>query len=314
MMSGDDALAWLASLAAGKEDQLRAQAEVETRARVDEIMGRKPTAPLPALEPEAPAPVAEPVAVEPVVAEAPAPGEGVGLEAEMNESEAEESATIMLTAEEEVPAAPEEIISAGAPVAAATVAEEEETFFGWSGFEPEVAEAEATPEPEILEPEALTPASFLHAGPDSGVPVDQWPEEVKIAKPVLAQPEPSTTAEAAPPPEAAPQVEAAPPVEVVTPAVDALRARVQADAKDYPSRLELARALVSQDALQEAMDHYGRLVRERQSLTEIEKDLTQMLERQPDDPRPLQTLGDLNMQNGRLDKAMEFYKRALSKL
>ena len=308
MMSGDDALAWLASLAAGKEDQLRAQAEVETRARVDEIMGRKPTAPLPALEPEAPAPVAEPVAVEPVVAEAPAPGEGVGLEAEMNESEAEESATIMLTAEEEVPAAPEEIISAGAPVAAATVAEEEETFFGWSGFEPEVAEAEATPEPEILEPEALTPASFLHAGPDSGVPVDQWPEEVKIAKPVLAQPEPSTTAEAAPPPEAAP------PVEVVTPAVDALRARVQADAKDYPSRLELARALVSQDALQEAMDHYGRLVRERQSLTEIEKDLTQMLERQPDDPRPLQTLGDLNMQNGRLDKAMEFYKRALSKL
>ncbi|OQA11495.1 MAG: Tetratricopeptide repeat protein [Chloroflexi bacterium ADurb.Bin360] len=76
----------------------------------------------------------------------------------------------------------------------------------------------------------------------------------------------------------------------------------------------MARALVSQDALQEAMDHYGRLVRERQSLTEIEKDLTQMLERQPDDPRPLQTLGDLNMQNGRLDKAMEFYKRALSKL
>ena len=45
MLSGDDALAWLQSLSAGKEDELRAQAEVEQQARVDEIMGRKRPAP-----------------------------------------------------------------------------------------------------------------------------------------------------------------------------------------------------------------------------------------------------------------------------
>ncbi|MBN1919904.1 MAG: tetratricopeptide repeat protein, partial [Anaerolineae bacterium] len=284
MMSGDDALAWLASLAAGKEEELRAQAEAETRARVDEIMGRKPTAPLLAVEPEAPAPVIE----EPVVAEAPAPGEGIALEAEELEPVAEEMAAIMPAAEEEIPAIAEAALG--------------EDFFGWSGFEPEVAEAETTPEPEILEAETLTPASFAHPGPESQAPPDQKPEEIKIAEPVLAEPEASTVTQVAPP-------TAAP-----APAVDALRTRLQADPKDYPSRLELARALVSQDAIQEAVEHYGRLVRERQSLADIEADLTQLLEQQPNDPRPLQTLGDLNMQNGRLDKAMEFYKRALSQL
>ncbi len=42
MPSADDALAFLSRLAAGKEDQLRAQAEQEAEARMDEIMGRKP--------------------------------------------------------------------------------------------------------------------------------------------------------------------------------------------------------------------------------------------------------------------------------
>jgi hypothetical protein len=43
MPSADDALAFLAKLAAGKEDQLRAQAEQEAEARMAEIMGRKPS-------------------------------------------------------------------------------------------------------------------------------------------------------------------------------------------------------------------------------------------------------------------------------
>ena len=49
MPSADDALAFLAKLAAGKEDELRAQAEQEADARMAEIMGRKPS------EPKAPA-------------------------------------------------------------------------------------------------------------------------------------------------------------------------------------------------------------------------------------------------------------------
>ena len=42
MPSADDALAFLARLAAGKEDQLRAEAQAEAEARMSEIMGRKP--------------------------------------------------------------------------------------------------------------------------------------------------------------------------------------------------------------------------------------------------------------------------------
>ncbi len=41
MLSGDDALAWLESLTVGKEEELRAQAEAESEARVAEILGRK---------------------------------------------------------------------------------------------------------------------------------------------------------------------------------------------------------------------------------------------------------------------------------
>ncbi|MCU0519438.1 MAG: tetratricopeptide repeat protein [Anaerolineae bacterium] len=41
LLSGDDALAWLESLAAGKEEELRIQVERESERRVAEIMGRK---------------------------------------------------------------------------------------------------------------------------------------------------------------------------------------------------------------------------------------------------------------------------------
>ena len=74
VMSGDDALAWLSSLAAGKEEELRAQAEAATQARVAEILGRKPESKVAA--PEEPAVPEAPVAPEvpaPVVAKAPAP-------------------------------------------------------------------------------------------------------------------------------------------------------------------------------------------------------------------------------------------------
>jgi hypothetical protein len=56
MPSADDALAFLAKLAAGKEDQLRAQAQEEADARMAEIMGRRPTEAAPTAE-EIPAPI-----------------------------------------------------------------------------------------------------------------------------------------------------------------------------------------------------------------------------------------------------------------
>jgi len=279
LLSGDDALAWLASLAAGKEEELRAQAETETRARMDEIMGRKPTAPLPA-------PPAAPVT--PVEAVAP------------------EAAPAL---EGEVLAAPEEAVPVGAPIVAGT---EEETFFGWLTFDAEVAEAPKVPEPEILEPQPLPSFGFTRFGPNGEPlmeqePVEQEPEEIKIAGPILAEPEavkPETVeAEAPAIPEPAP-----------TAPLEALRARTEADARDYLTRLELARALVSTNEWQEALTHYHRLIRDKQRLPEIEADLTQLTGRQPDDPRLLQMLGDLHMQKGQLDQALALYKRAISLL
>ncbi|MBN1262479.1 MAG: tetratricopeptide repeat protein, partial [Anaerolineae bacterium] len=72
LLSGDDALAWFESLTVGKEDELRAQAEAEAKARVDEIMGR--AAPRPVSAPPEPAPEPEAVvAAAPVAAAAPPP-------------------------------------------------------------------------------------------------------------------------------------------------------------------------------------------------------------------------------------------------
>lgn len=53
MLSGDDALAWLQSLTAGKEEELRAQAGADSEARVPEILGREPaeSSPVPVGEP-----------------------------------------------------------------------------------------------------------------------------------------------------------------------------------------------------------------------------------------------------------------------
>jgi pilus assembly protein FimV len=74
MLSGDDALAWLESFTVGKEEELRAQAEMESEARTAEILGRKP-------KPETEEAVAEPAEAETAEAEpqAEAPDEAEAL-------------------------------------------------------------------------------------------------------------------------------------------------------------------------------------------------------------------------------------------
>ncbi len=71
LLSGDDALAWLESLTAGKEEELRAEAEQASAARVAEILGRKRDVPI--VETET---VTEVVEIEAETEEAPQP-EGV---------------------------------------------------------------------------------------------------------------------------------------------------------------------------------------------------------------------------------------------
>lgn len=69
MPSADDALAFLSRLAAGKEDQLRAQAEQEAETRMAEIMGRKPVEATPAdIEQQAPIKMTVPAATVAAVA------------------------------------------------------------------------------------------------------------------------------------------------------------------------------------------------------------------------------------------------------
>ena len=72
---GEEALAWLASLAAGREAELRAAAAAEAEARMAEIMGREVTPPA-AVAPEVPEVPAMPEVPEaPAAPEAPAPVE-----------------------------------------------------------------------------------------------------------------------------------------------------------------------------------------------------------------------------------------------
>ncbi len=92
LMSGDDALAWLESLTIGKEDELRAQAELDSEARIAEIMGRRTT------------PIQEETVEEPVVETVSEPEpETEATVFELHEVEASEPE--LLT--EAVPAAPE---------------------------------------------------------------------------------------------------------------------------------------------------------------------------------------------------------------
>ncbi len=80
ILSGDDALAWLESLAVGKEDELRTQAEVEAAQRVDELLGR-PQEPEPELsdEPETASSTDE-VATDSAVTDETTPGRWVAFE------------------------------------------------------------------------------------------------------------------------------------------------------------------------------------------------------------------------------------------
>jgi tetratricopeptide (TPR) repeat protein len=169
----------LESLTVGKEEELRAQAETERQARVDEIMGRKRVEETAPVAEEAEAPVAE------EEAEAPEEAEEIpdwlrDLEAEPAEEEALsgddalawlESLTVgkeeelRVQAEAEAQARVDEIMGRKQAEAAAPVAEEAEA--------PEAGEAVVEAEVEEREPEPVAVEVKPEAGPiaaEEGVP------------------------------------------------------------------------------------------------------------------------------------------------
>jgi len=219
---GEEALAWLASLAAGREAELRAAAEAEAEARMAEIMGREVTPPAAAPEvpevpaaPEAPAPEAVPSWLE----EGGLP-EGEEALAWLASLAAGREAELRAAAEAEAEARMAEIMGREVtpPAAAPEVPEEPAA--------PEVPAPVEIPEwlrevapPEVRAPEAPVPAEIPEwlrglAPPEVVAPevpeeeeLPEWLREVPMPEAPGVEERPEWMEEAVPPEAAVPELE-----------------------------------------------------------------------------------------------------------
>ena len=115
-------------------------------------------------------------------------------------------------------------------------------------------------------------------------------------------------------------------VEVETPAAEfapeeeapvgivAFRAQLGEAPDDSITRLALARALIDDEALGEALNEYQELISANQELEEVIQDLDQILELQPRNTMARRMLGDAYMKQGDLAGALEAYRQALGSL
>jgi tetratricopeptide (TPR) repeat protein len=344
--SGDDALAWLEGLAAGKEEELQAQAAAEGEARMAEIMGRPtpveapleeavpeevPPAPVPAevpdwlqelAPPEAVAPAVALPAIEAALEEAPAP-----LVEEPAAPPAEEA--FGWTAFDEPEAPPIKVAFPEIPEAVETfpVAEKApspEPAFGWTAFgEPEAPPEAVLPVEEIAPPMVPEWARMeeVEAPPVIEIPVVEGPPPEEILEPEIV-----------PPPErvfATPVVEEIPGVvemeilepteEIVAPAqvpvigIAAERAYLKEHPRDYEDWLALAQALWQAGERKEALEAYTHVIRAGKFMESVVSDLEGYVGQQPD-ASALQVLGDAYMKDGRLQEALATYRRALDVL
>lgn len=164
MPSGEEALAWLEQIAAGKEEELQAQVEAEIEARTAEIMGR-PTAE----EPQAVVPEEPPAPIEQVApfAEEPSAAAVVGgvPEQELAPAEIPDWMRELAPTEGVEPPTMEQALEDTAPPFDQPVSDVADDAFGWTGFgdvEPAVAAAE--PAPSLTEP-ALDAGGIPAPGP-----------------------------------------------------------------------------------------------------------------------------------------------------
>ncbi|MBN1246456.1 MAG: hypothetical protein JXC32_02305 [Anaerolineae bacterium] len=350
LLSGDDALAWLESLAAGKEEELRAQAEAESEARVAEILGRRRPAPAEAPAVEEPAPPAD---VEPEMAAPPSeapPVEGAVAGEGIPAEEGEDARAWLQSLAPELQAT----LEAQLDTSAEATVEEETGYFGWSAFgevpqevaekvaresAPEEAvpgeaapwEAEPSAEGEEVAEAAPTEAEAIASEPEAEEPEPEPQIEPEPAEPEhevagVAEEEPVTAAapEAAEAPavaeavlaEAAPE-EPRPEAEVSETPVDDLdqmRDYIKKKRSDHAVRLKLARALWEAGEVQEAMQHYGRLIKSSAKTDDVMADLEAYVQTENVQSNVMRTLGDAYMKFGELDKALEIYNRAMDML
>ncbi|MCX8066887.1 MAG: hypothetical protein N3B68_03530, partial [Anaerolineae bacterium] len=299
---GEDVLAWLASLAAGKEAELRAAVEAEAEARLAEIMGRETAPPVPkTAPPEAPAPAEIPEWLrEAAPPQAPAPAEIPEWLREAAPPEMPAPAEIPEWLEELVPP---EVPRVEVPPAEPSVfgwaafGEEEgilptppeerlsEKPFGWTTFE-EILAPEIPPSP----PEAPGPSvevSLMEPTPEVPAPPVIPPVEIPVPPPVVPEAQPKAPMPTAAPPEVPERVK--------------------------PS-LTLARELWQNGQHAASLDVYSGLLKRGEDLEEILTDIQARLAERPGDPVVLRILGDVYMRLGRLADALAAYREALERL
>ncbi|TFG70589.1 MAG: hypothetical protein E4H27_05815 [Anaerolineales bacterium] len=279
LMTGDDALAWLESLTIGKEDELRAQAELDSEARIAEILGRRPT------------PVQEEAVEEPVVET-------------ISEPEPETEATIFEVREVETtePEFTMETSIISEPALELEVMEIEEPVT-------EAAKPELTPEVPVNSEPALEPETV-----EIEEPVTETAEpELTLETPVISEPTPEPEAVKIDEPvaEVAEEVAATAPVAELD-ALEEMREHLKRKRSDHNMRLTFSRTLCAAGDIKEAMKNYSVLIKSGAKMEEIYQDLQAYLEIHPKDSDVLRTLGDAYMKDGVLERALEIYNEAMS--
>ena len=342
---GEEALAWLASLAAGREAELRAAAEAEAEARMAEIMGREvapppeaavpaapevtvPEAPVPAEIPERLREVAPPEAEAP---EAPVPAEIPEWLREVAPPEVAAPAVPEIA--EELPEWLEEVVPPEVPRAEVPPAEPE--VFGWIAFGTEVEILQPPPPVEEVPPpeqpfgwtafgeEAVAPEArpeVLPAPPEAEVPPEVIPPPTAppaVAPPTVVPPE--MAAPTVVPPEVAPPtrlevVPPSPPAPEALGSVEALRAHLRAHPRDHEARLNLARALWQAGLYADSLEVYSQVLRTGKFLDEVLADMEAHVDERPNDPAARRVLGDAYMRAERLADSLAEYRRALDLL
>ncbi len=348
MPSGEEALAWLTQLTAGKEEELRALAEAEAEARMAEIMGQPtpavevapPPAPAPAEIPEWLKELAPPEAAtmpppSPPVEEAALTAEALGWAA-FGEPEAPPEAIIPPLEEVAPPAEafgwaafgePEAPPAVEAAPPEAIIPPLEEVIppaeaFGWAAF----GEPEAPPAVEVVPPEAIIPpleevappaealgwAAF--GEPEAPPAVEVAPpeaiipplEEVAPLAPRPAPPKPVPPRKPVAPPKAAP-------ARVSTEPFAEEWAYLREHPRDYDAWLALARAMWQSGEQEAALEAYAHIIRAGKLLDSVVPELEEYLVKWPSTTLE-RVLGDAYMKTGRLEEALNLYRRALEAL
>ncbi len=177
------------------------------------------------------------------------------------------------------------------------------------------------PQPPVVEP---TPEEPVQEAPSEEVPTKPpegfEPLELTPAEPTelptiipsepAAPPTEDFPAAPAPPPEPVaviPEPEA-PPAEVVTevPAPPPSKPKVKPSASEL---LERARQSLARGEMQEAVNNYSQLTKQKASLDAVIDDLRIAIERNPHQPTLWQALGDAYMKADQLSEAIEAYRK-----